>query len=159
MAKSTKNAGLICAIVTLLAALGVAIGIWRANPLAVIILLFPAVIYEMYRTEGFYTKLAAIGMFALLVVLMVMLTGNMSLDLSPILAKFSIKAQVDAKLAAPAVIAILAVFLFRRTAGVYTKWLAVVIILAAMGLFYVIDPALFGFLVKQGTAEGAKRIK
>jgi hypothetical protein len=159
MAKSKKNAGLICAIVSILAALGVALGIWKASPIAVVILMLPAVIYEVYRTEGFYTKAASVGMLVVLSVLIAMIAGKLSLNLAHFLAEYGITMAVDVRLTGPAIIAILAVILFRRTAGIYTRWLAVVIILASAGLFYVMDPTLFTFLLERGAAEGAKRIQ
>lgn len=158
MPKSTKHAALICIVLTVVAGLGVAIGIWKGSPLAAIIGVVPAVIYEVYRTEGFTTKLASVGMLLVLVALIVMIAMKLSFSLAPYLSKFGITRVVDAKLAGPVIIAVLAVILLRRTAGIYTKWLAVVIFLAAVGLFYVLDPSIFQFILNLGAKEGMKRV-
>ncbi len=158
MPKSTKNAALICIVLTVIAGLGVAIGIWKLSPLAAIIGMIPAVIYEVYRTEGFTTKLASVGMLLVLVALVVMIAMNLSFSLAPYLSKFGITRAVDAKLAGPVIIAVLAVILLRRTAGIYTKWLAVVIFLAAVGLFYVLDPSIFHLILDLGAREGMKKV-
>jgi hypothetical protein len=83
---------------------------------------------------------------------------NLSFSLAPYLSKFGITRAVDAKLAGPVIIAVLAVILLRRTAGIYTKWLAVIIFLAAVGLFYVLDPSIFQLILNLGAREGMKRV-
>ncbi len=159
MAKSTKNAALICVILSVIALIGIALGIWKSNSYVVIAAMLPAVVYEIYRTEGVSTKAASIGMLVVLVALIVMLAMKISFNIAPFLAKIGITSAVDAKLAGPVIIAVLAFILLRQTAGIYTRWLAVIIFVTAVGLFYVLDPSLFGFLLKLGAQEGAKRIK
>jgi hypothetical protein len=158
MAKSTKYAALICVVLTIVAAAGIAAGIWKSNVYLVIAGMLPAVIYEIYRTEGVTTKAASIGMLAVLVALCVMIAMKISFNLAPFLAKWGISFAVDAKLAGPVIIAVLAVILLRQTAGIYTKWLAIIIFVAAIALFYVLDPSIFSFLLKRGVEEGTKRI-
>jgi len=71
----------------------------------------------------------------------------------------AVERAIDARLAGPVIIALLAVVLIRRTAGVYTRWLAVIIIISAAGLFYVLDPSIFKYLLKLGTEEGIRRVQ
>jgi hypothetical protein len=148
MAKPTKHATLICTIVTLVAAVGVGIGIWQHSPLIAVIGMLPAVGYEVYRTEGPSTRLSSILIAVILIALMVLIVFKVSFDASPLLNAAGIGGSLDAKLAGPVLVAILSLLLFRRTEGIYTRWLAVVILLSAAGLFYVLDPAILDFLVK-----------
>ena len=59
MARSTKNATLICVIVTILALVGIVLGIKFDSMLITMFLLLPAIIYEVYRVEGKFTRYAA----------------------------------------------------------------------------------------------------
>jgi hypothetical protein len=54
--------------------------------------------------------------------------------------------------------AILAIILFVRTAGKFTKWLAVTIFVTAFAIIYSIDPGIFTELFKYGIQEGMRRI-
>jgi hypothetical protein len=92
-------------------------------------------------------------------------------DSIPFITKFisipvSVK-LVPAGLIAPVVLVIIAVFLFRRTAGIYTRWLALVILLTSIVLFYSLDPALIKNLlstpevqynIKEGVKKGLRTI-
>jgi hypothetical protein len=148
MAKPTKNAALICGILTAIAAAGIGIGIWQHSPLIAVIGMLPAVGYEVYRTEGLSTKLSSIIMLAVLVALIALIAFKVSFDIAPLLKEIGIGGAFDAKLAGPVIIAILALLLLRRTEGIYTKWLAVVILLSAAGLFFILDSALSASLLK-----------
>ncbi len=160
MAKPTEHAALICAILTVIAALGAAAAIYWKQPLAVIIAALPAAAYELYRTEGFTTKLASAGVLAVLVAEIVLIVGKIELNIARFAGKYvGSMPVVDAKLAGPVIIGLLAVMLVRRTAGIYTKWLAIVLFGAAVALFYVLDPALLSKFVQPALQEGAKHIK
>jgi ABC-type transport system involved in cytochrome bd biosynthesis fused ATPase/permease subunit len=65
----------------------------------------------------------------------------------------------DLRIVGPAVIAVCALILIARTRGVYTKWLAVNIIVSALALTYVIDPTVFAELLRQGAEEGLNAIR
>ena len=67
MAKDYKHATLICGIITILALIGIVAGILLKKPLIIIIAMVPAAGYEVYRTEGFMTRLASIGILALVI--------------------------------------------------------------------------------------------
>jgi hypothetical protein len=170
MAKSTKNAPLICGIMTL-AVLAGAIGgvlLMKSDPVRwqklaavlVIAAVLPAVIYEVYRTEGFTTKLASAAMLVLLTAVAVIVILGLKLDLGALLGgKIKALAGVNAALLGPGVTAVISLYLIRRTAGVYTKWLAAIILGASVALLFVLEPAAFGKLLGIGLREGAKRIK
>jgi len=160
MAKPTRNAALICGILTVIAALGAAASIYWTQPLAVIIAALPAAAYELYRTEGFTTKLASAGVLAVLVAEIVLIVGKIEINIARFVAKYTGSMPVvDAKLAGPVVIALLAIMLVRRTAGIYTKWLAVVLLGSAVALFYTLDPALIAKFITPALQEGARHIK
>jgi len=160
MAKPTRNAALICGILTVIAALGAAASIYWTQPLAVIIAALPAAAYELYRTEGFSTRLASAGVLAVLVAEIVLVVGKIEINIARFVAKYTGSMPVvDAKLAGPVVIALLAIMLVRRTAGIYTKWLAVVLLGSAVALFYTLDPALIAKFFTPALQEGARHIK
>lgn len=159
MAKGTKYATPICIVLSVIALAGIALGIWKSNTYVIIATMLPAVIYEIYRTEGESTKAASAGMLLVLVALIVMTAMRLSYNLAPFLTRFGITGAFDARLAGPVIIAVLAVILIRRTAGIYTRWLAVIIIISAAGLFYAMDPSLFGHLLRLGAEEGIRRVR
>jgi len=160
MPKSTKHAVLICSILTLVALIGIVTGVWKNNSIVVIAFLLPAVLYEVYRTEGFFTKLASIGILAVLVIEIVMIAAGLNFNLSQYLGSLKLeKAAIDAKLAGPVIIAILSIYLLRMTAGIYTKWLSVVIFVTSLALFYVLDASLFKRVLDYGGKVGTERIQ
>jgi len=144
MARSTGNAVLICFICTILALAGIAGGYYFRMPVIAVSALLPAVIYEVYRTEGVSTIWASWGMLAVLIAEAVLIIGKFNINISQYAVKYipGIPA-IDLKLGGPVIMAYFSYILIRRTAGIYTKWLAVVILAGCLGLFYVIDPALF----------------
>ena len=165
MAKPTKHATLICIILTLLALLGIFIGIATSLPLVIIIFLLPAVIYEVYRTEGKSTKWASWGLLIVLIAEVILIVANISFDL----AEFSGATEKyvggynvplgDIKVVGPAIMAILAIILFIRTRGRYTRWLAVIIFITSFVILYSLDPTIFGRLLRFGVEEGLKQIR
>jgi hypothetical protein len=144
MARSTKNAFQICLVSTLIAAAGAALGIYLKIPLIIIFALLPAVVYEVYRTEGISTIWASWGILAALVIEAVLIIGKININVSKYAHKYiPAVPDIDITLGIPLLIAFFSTLLIRRTAGIYTKWLAVVILLGTVTLFYAIDPGLF----------------
>jgi hypothetical protein len=159
MAKSTKNALILCLAFSAVAVLAALLGYWKSLPLAILAGMLPAVAYETYRTEGATTTLASWGIAAAIVAEAVLILFKIELNIMRYLGSFAGFLPVfDVKMAGPIVIGILSITLLKRTAGIYTKWLAVVIFLSACALFYVLDPDLFSRLFKSGLSEGAKHI-
>lgn len=166
MAKEYRHAPMICGVITLIAALGIVIGIWKNLPIIVALSIIPAIIYEIYRTEGIFTKLASWLALIVTVAALYVIHKNVTVDIIPFITKYiSLPVAtklVPAGLIAPVVLVIIAVYLFRRTAGIYTRWLAVVILVASVALFYCIDPQLIKNLlstpaVQQNIKEGVKK--
>ncbi len=157
MAKSTEHAALICLICTILTIAGVAAGWYWHKPLIAILALFPAAAYEAYRTEGVSTIWASWGMVVILVVEAVLIIGKININLAQFAAKYipGLPA-VDISLAGPVVMAYFAFILIKRTAGIYTKWLAAVILAGCIGLFFVLDPAIISKFKGMGLKDANK---
>jgi len=159
MARSTEHAALICIICTLLMLAGIAGGVYFHNPLITVIALLPAVIYEVYRVEGLSTIWASWGMLGVLIAEAVLIIGKFNINIGKYAAKYIPNfPTVDVKLAGPFVIGYFSYVLIKRTAGVYTKWLAVIILAGCVGLFYVLEPALITKIFGSGLQEGLKNI-
>ncbi len=159
MARSTEHATLICLICTILTLAGIAAGYYLHKPVITVIALLPAVIYEVYRTEGVSTIWASWGMLAVLIAECVLIIGNININI----AKYAVKyipnlPAIDVRLGGPIVMAYFSYILIKRTAGIYTKWLAVVILIGCAGLFYVLDPSLFTKFAGTGIQEQLKNI-
>ena len=135
-------------------------------PIIVAFSIIPAIIYEIYRTEGVFTKIASWLALIVTIIALYVIHKNVMIDIIPFITKFisvpvTVK-LVPAGLIAPVVLVILAVYLFRRTAGIYTRWLAVVILVTSIVLFYTLDPQLIKNLlstpeVQKNIKEGVKR--
>ncbi|MGB4269995.1 MAG: hypothetical protein WBK20_12565 [Spirochaetota bacterium] len=166
MAKEYRHAPVICGIITLVAVAGIIAGIWKTMPIIVAFSIIPAIIYEIYRTEGVFTKIASWLALIVTIIALYVIHKNVMIDIIPFITKFisvplTVK-LVPAGLIAPVVLVILAVYLFRRTAGIYTRWLAVVILVTSIVLFYTLDPQLIKNLlstpeVQKNIKEGVKR--
>ena len=159
MAKPTKYATPICLVLTFAAAVGSIIGYINALPLAIIIMLLPTVIYEIYRTEGESTKISSWLMLFVLIAEAIFVKFKIGFDLGQYLGLSetyiagSYVPLGDIKVLAPTLMAVLSAVLFVRTAGVYTKWLAVVIFIVSFVLVYVIAPTAFSDLIKAAVTQ------
>ena len=153
MAKPTKYATLISTIVTILALIGVIIGIVTLKPLYIILFLIPAVGYEVYRTEGESTRWASWVLLIVLVLEIILIAANISFNLASFLGRSEATVAGytvplgDIKIVGPIVMGILAVILFVRTYGRFTKWLAVVIFLTCIALIYTINPNIISQII------------
>ncbi len=166
MAKEHKNAPIICAVITGIALAGVGIGIWKSMPLIIALSIIPAIVYEIYRTQGVFTTLASWLALIVTIAALYVIYKNTMIDIAPYISKF-MTLPVNTKLipvayVAPVVLVIIAVFLFKQTAGIYTRWLALVILLTSVALFYSLDPSFIKNLlstpqVQQNVKEGVKR--
>jgi len=166
VAKEYRHAPMICGVITIIAILGIVVGIWKTMPIVVAVSIIPAIVYEIYRTEGVFTKLASWLALIVTVVALYVIYKNVVIDIVPFITKFihlpMTAKLVPAGLIAPVVLVIIAVYLFRRTAGIYTRWLAVVILVTSVALFYCIDPQMIKNLlstpeVQQNIKEGVKK--
>ena len=149
MAKPTKHASKICLAFSIIAALGIVLGLLIGSPMVILIALIPSVAYEVYRTEGPSTRWASWALAIVLVLQALFLTFNVSLDVASLLgysSRYVAGYEVplgDVKVVGPAVMAVLALILMTRTRGRYTKWLAVNILVTSFALIYVLDHTIF----------------
>lgn len=113
------------------------------------------VAYELYRTEeGATTKYASIALLIILVLEIILIIFRINFDLAAFFGeqnKYIGGYYVplgDVKIFGPILTAILSVVLFFRTAGVFTKWLSVVICIGSLTAVYIINPVLFQSIFK-----------
>ncbi len=164
MAKPYKHAALICLALTALAAIGAVVGFLIGNPLPLLTLILPTVAYEVYRTQGESTRWASWLLLIIVVAEIVLVIGGVEFDVGRYLGeetKYVGGYEVplgDLRVVAPAAVAVLAIILLLRTRGVYTKWLAVVIFLAAFAIIYALDPGYFSRLLRLGVEEASYEI-
>ena len=81
MAKPTKHATLICAIMTVVAIIGIVLGIIFLKPIIIVACLLPAVVYEVYRTEGESTRWASWVLLLVIILEIVLIAFNVNFDL------------------------------------------------------------------------------
>lgn len=155
MAKPFQNAPLYCTILTIITVILAFVAFSTHNPLWIIIGLLPAVIYEVYRTEeGATTKYSSILLLIILVAEFILMVFKVNFDLSDFFGQESkyiagyYLPLGDIKIFGPILAAILSVVLFFRTAGVYTKWLSVIICIGSLTAVYIMNPVFFQNILK-----------
>ena len=164
MAKPFKNAAKICTILSIIALVGIFIGIKWQMPLITILGLLPAVVYEVYRTEGESTKWASRGLLAVFIAEAIFIYKNISFNVAYFMERSEEYVNGyevplgDIKVVAPAIMAILAIILFTKTRGRYTKWLSVIIIIGAFAIVYSLDPEIFKTYLKLGVNEAIDQL-
>ena len=153
MAKPTRYATAICLGLTVLAGLGVLLGFVTDEVMWPVLLLIPTVAYEAYRTEGASTRWASWAMAALMLALVVVVVFDIEYDLRELFGTGVTYVGGediplgDVRVVFPAVMAILAVVLWNRTRGIYTRWLAAIIFVTAAAIVYLRAPADLGNLL------------
>ncbi|HNT29862.1 MAG TPA: hypothetical protein PKL83_02825 [bacterium] len=164
MAKPTTHAPQICTAVSICAIIGIIAGLVNSNPLLIIMCLLPAAIYEAYRTEGKSTKAASYLLLAVVIIELLLVFFDIDFNLASYLgtSEKSIGGYLvplgNIKIVGPTLMGILAVILFVRTRGIYTRWLAVTIFITALAIVYAVDPAAFQDLMKYVAEEGLNTI-
>ena len=162
MPKETKHAALICIGLSILAAIGIAAGIGMNNALITILCLVPAAGYEVYRTEGIVTRVASFCLLGILLAELFFVATGKGFDLAKLLGGAAKRIGGytiplgDIKIVGPTIMAILSVILFRRTYGIYTKWLAVILFITSLAIIYVINPAILQQFFEM--VRGAKQL-
>lgn len=149
MAKSYKHAALICWVLSILSAVGIVAGIYFKQPLIIIGIMIPVVVYQVYRTEGRFTTFASAAILVVLAVEAFFIIKKPDIDFASLAEKVfgdwgaPFFENFNPLIAGPAVIAFLALFLMRQTRGRYTIWLAIIILITSVGLVYTVDPEFF----------------
>ena len=151
-----KLARTICWILSIFTIATIIIGLFTKNPFTIIIGIVPAAVYEVIRTEGYYTKIASAAI-AILVVLEIFALKNV---IHYNLATFFSSEQIyfsgyflplgDLIFVFPLIAVILSLILAWRTYGKYTKWLAILLLLSSISLLYLVNKeSLFDLLRSQ----------
>lgn len=162
--KPTKYAPHICTGVTILALIGIVIGLLSGNALWPVILLLPAALYQAYRTGGRSTKTASLLLVGVLILEIILLAFGVSFNLVEFLGTTQQRVGGylvplgDITIVGPTVMAVLSVILFTNTRGRFTKWLAVTIFVTCFAIVYTIDPETFNELLRYAVQEGFRRI-
>jgi len=143
----------------------VIVGLLIQSPLLIIILLLPTAIYEVIRTEGKSTKAASIILLVVLVMEIFLLIFNIDFNIAEFLGA---EGQWvggywlplgELTTVGPMLMAVLAIILFTRTWGVYTRWLAAIIFFTSFAIIYSLDPAAFQQMLAMAVQQGSRRIR
>lgn len=165
MAKKYKNASKICIILSILAGLGIIFGLAKNNALITIIALLPATAYEVYRTEGKSTKTASWGMLGTMIGEFLLIVFNININIAEFLGQSQgfvggyLIPFGSLQVLAPTLLAILSLVLITKTWGRYTKWLAIINLVGAFAIIYILDPTIFSQLIKIAVREGMQEIQ
>ena len=135
----------ICLVLSAITLITIILGFYLKNPLIIIIGIVPAAIYEAIRTEGYYTKAGSIAVMVLVLLEILAIKGLIKLNLANLLGQgeiyFSgyILTLGELTFIFPVVAAIISLVLIRRTYGIYTKWLSVLLLLSSLCLLYLVN--------------------
>ena len=135
----------ICILCTLFALSFILFSFGFNNPYLILIGFFPAVVYEAIRTAGPYTKFASVGILLLTILEALALKGIISFNLATFLDQETAYVKGywlplgDVVFVFPLLTIVLAILLFQRTAGRYTKWLSIIILVSSAALLLQVD--------------------
>ncbi len=136
---------IICGILTIITLATIMLGFYLKNPYIMILGIVPSAIYEAIRTEGYYTKAASIGIAILVILEILAIKGIIHINLANILGRdeayFSgyYLPLGNIVFIFPAIAAILSIVLFIRTYGIYTKWLAILLLASSISLLWLVN--------------------
>ncbi len=136
---------IICGILTVITLVSILLGFYLKNPFIIIVGIFPAAIYEAIRTEGYYTKTGSIIVLILVILEILAIKGLIKLNLAQWTGTgttyFSgyIIPLGEITFIFPAVAAIISFVLLLRTYGIYTKWLAFLLLASSVCLLYLVN--------------------
>ena len=145
---------LICTILMIWLIIGVVLGFALKSALTISIFLLPVVAYEIYRTRGESTSISSWLIGVVLILEIIFIVFGVSYNVGQYLQMDStyIAGQDiplgDIKILAPAMLAVFSTILFLRTAGPYTKWLGIMIFIAAFIMIYIMSPDMFKELLR-----------
>jgi len=136
---------IICALCSIFALLFIVLSFYLNNPYLILIGCFPAAVYEAIRTAGPYTKAASVGMVLLIILEALAIRGIIKFNLATFLGQETayIKGYWlplgEIVTVFPLITIVLAILLFQRTIGRYTKWLSIIILVSSTVLLWQIN--------------------
>jgi len=155
MEKTKLDPTTMCLIVTLIAVVGMILGLLTLNPLWLLFLLLPTVGYEAYRTqEGATTKFSSIVLLILLILEIILVLFGINFNLADFfgesekyVAGYTVPLG-DVKVVGPVLMGVLSAILIFRTYGKYTKWLSIVIAVSSLVAVFLINPGFLSEVLK-----------
>ena len=135
----------LCLILTVSILVTIILGFYLKNPLIIIIGIVPAAIYEAIRTEGYYTKAGSIAVMVLVILEILAIRGLIKLNLANLIGAGEIYFSGyflplgELTFIFPIAAAIISLVLIRRTYGIYTKWLSVLLLISSLCLLYLVN--------------------
>ena len=135
----------ICLVLTVFTLVTIILGFYLKNPFILIIGILPVAIYEAIRTEGYYTKAGSIAVMVLVILEILAIKGIIKLNLANLLGQGEVYFSGyflplgELTFIFPIVAAIISLVLIRRTYGIYTKWLSVLLLSSSLCLLYLVN--------------------
>lgn len=136
---------IICGILTIITIATILLGFYLKNPFIIIVGIFPAAIYEAIRTEGYYTKIGSIIILLAVILEILALKGIIKFNLANFFNQETMYFSGyfitlgEISIIFPALAAIISIVLFFRTYGIYTKWLAILLLASSISLLYLVN--------------------
>lgn len=145
----------VCLAATGISVVGILLSLATRNPLWILFLMLPTVVYEVIRTEpGASTKFSSILLLILILSEIGLILFNVNYDLASFfgasekyVAGYTLPLG-DIKVFAPLLIGILSAILVFRTYGTYTKWLSIIIAISALVVVSMVNPSFFAEALK-----------
>ena len=140
-----KTATTVCYVLTGIAIITLIVGIWLKNPYWVIAGIVPSALYEAWRTEGYYTKIASVVIAGLSVLEIFAILGTIKFNLAELAGQnYAYVAGEniplgDIRFVFPIIAVILSIALVRRTYGKYTKWLSILLVASSIALLFIVN--------------------
>lgn len=136
---------IICTILTLTTIVTIFLGFHYHNPFIIILGIFPVAIYEAIRTEGYYTKAGSIAIMLLVFLEIFAIRGLIKLNLAQFLGQQNAYFSGywlplgEITFIFPIIAVLISIVLFWRTYGIYTKWLAILLLASSICLLYLVN--------------------
>jgi len=165
MAKETGNAAIICLILTIITIIGIIAGLKFNKPLIISAILILPAVYEVYRTEGFFTKIFSLAILGIIFAEVALIAGKINTKLIDFVKSAGADTAglkmpaVDLKTAGAVAGALLSIFLLKRTGGKYTIWLAAILFAGMLSLAYVMNTELFNQILNGNFMHLIKNIR
>lgn len=122
---------------------GLAAGYIYHNPLIPVLAILPAAVYEITYVNELTTGWAKWGLFIIINLEGLLILKNISIDVAHYLAKVTNLPVMDLRLVLPILITYFSYILARKTQGLYTRVVALVIMICSMGILYIAEFSLF----------------
>lgn len=143
--ENPKVPKIVCSILTLVTIAAIFLGFYLKNPFIVILGIFPAAIYEAWRTEGYYTKAGSIIIMVLVILEIFAMKGTITFNLADFMGRNEAffggywLPLGNITFIFPVIAVLISLLLIFRTYGVYTKWLAILLLLSSFSLLYLVN--------------------